>query len=134
LFHCSTPPAVRVWTAEAKTPSLTAWLDHFSVNWAIADWPGSLENLFVAAEFIPDANLRRQYWRSRLFPKKASTSLGERSYVTRKQWLRWQAVRFDYVSHRAAMHIKEIIALPLQQMRWRRATHASRRLGFDGNC
>jgi hypothetical protein len=134
LFHCSTPPPVRSWMARASTPSLAAWLDHFSVNWAIADWPGSLENIFLAAEFIPNANLRRQYWRSRLFPKKASTSLGVRSSATQKQWLQWQAARLEYVSHRTAMHMKELMALPFQQMRWRRAVQTSRRLGFDGNC
>lgn len=126
LFHSPIPPPLRRWTAEAMTPSLCTWLDHFGVDWAISDWPGSLNNLFLTAEFIPDPNLRKQYWRSRLFPRKAQTSLGPVAATRPDKFLRLLAARMRYVARRAAVHLKGIAALPRQQLRWRRALGSSR--------
>jgi hypothetical protein len=126
LFHSPIPAPLRSWTAEARTPSLRTWLDHFGVDWAISDWPGSLNNLFLTAEFIPDPNLRKQYWRSRLLPTKAQTSLGPVAATRPDKFLRLQAARMRYVAQRAAVHLKDIAALPRQQLRWRRALGSSR--------
>jgi hypothetical protein len=134
LFHCPIPSSLHSWKKESTTLSLTAWLDHFSLDWAISDWPGSLNNLFLAAEFIPDPDLRMQYLRSRLLPKKKSTSLGSLTPTSPAQFFRLQAARLGYVARRTAAHLKDIVALPLEQFRWKRALHSSRRLGFDGNC
>ena len=48
----------------------------FRCDWAISDWPGSLNNLFLTAEFIPDSSLRMRYWRSRLIPENGANILG----------------------------------------------------------
>jgi len=134
LFQTSIPLPLRSWTAEAMTVPLRAWLDYFAFDWAISDWPGSLNNLFLTAEFIPDTGLRRQYWRSRLLPRKAHASLGPVATTTPRKLLQLQIARFRYVARRAAVHLKDIVALPRQQLRWKRALAMSRRLGFDGNC
>jgi len=134
LFHCRVPHPLQSWMAEAISISLRAWLDHFSVSWAISDWPGNLSNLFLAREFIPNANLRKQYLRSRLLPKKGSTTLGALASATPRQFFRLQTARLSYVAHRTAAHMKDVLALPFEQIRWKRALRSSRRLGFDGNC
>jgi hypothetical protein len=134
LFHTPIPSPLRSWTAEAFTVSLRAWLDYFAIDWAISDWPGSLNNLFLTAEFIPDPNLRMQYWRSRLLPKKENASLGAVASTSPKKFLQLQAARLSYLAHRAGAHVKDIVALPRQQFRWKRALQSTRRLGFDSNC
>jgi hypothetical protein len=131
LFQSPIPEPLRRWSEVAMSLSLRAWLDHFGVDWAISDWPGSLNNLFLAAEFIPDSELRLQYWRSRLLPRKAHTMLGSMPVAGAHRFLAWQAARVRYVMERGAMHIKDLLALPWQGFRWRRALESSRRLTFD---
>ncbi len=127
LFRSPIPSPLRAWTAEAMTLSLRTWLDHFAFDWAISDWPGSLDNLFLTAEFIPDPKLRMQYWRSRLFPNKATQlSLGPVAATGAKRFFQLQAARLKYVAYRAALHLKGIAALPGRQMRWKRALGSSR--------
>lgn len=127
------PATLCEYSADALTLPLCTWLDHFALDWAISDWPGSLSNLFLTPEFIPDANLRGQYWRSRLLPGKAQTSLGAVKTASTKNFLRLQVARAGYLAHRAAVHLRDIAALPIQQFRWKRALESCRRLGFDGH-
>jgi hypothetical protein len=134
LFRCPIPSPLRAWTAEAMTLSLRTWLDHFAVDWAVSDWPGSLDNLFLTVEFIPDPKLRMQYWRSRLFPNKAAqVSLGPVAATGAKRFFQLQAARLRYVAYRAALHLKSIATLPGQQLRWRRALGSSRGANLDAN-
>jgi hypothetical protein len=134
LFGVSVPVALRNWTADAMTLPLCTWLDYFALRWAMADWPGSLNNLFLTAEFIPNASLRAQYWRSRLLPGRTQTSLGAVRTIDTKNCLRLQSARAAYVAHRAAVHLKDIAALPVQLFRWKRALESCRRFGFDEHC
>jgi len=131
LFHTPIPAPLGLWTENAITVSLRVWLDHFGVDWALCDWPGSLNNLFFACDFIPDPDLRKQYVRSRLLPGKAPLSLGSRPKAGAPKFLQWQAARLRYVAQRAAAHLKDLLALPWQSFRWRRALESSRRLTFD---
>jgi Uncharacterised nucleotidyltransferase len=134
LFDAPIPESLRGYSADALTLPLRAWLDHFALDWVVSDWPGSLNNLFLTAEFIPDPALRAQYWRSRLLPGKAQTSLGSLNTATTKNFLCLQAARANYIAHRAAVHLKDIAALPVQLFRWKRALESCRRLGFDEHC
>jgi hypothetical protein len=133
LFRSPIPACLRLWTADAMTRSLYTWLDHFAFEWAISDWPGNLNNLFLAAEFIPDTRLRMQYWRSRLLPNKTQASLGKVTATSPTKFFQLQATRLRYVASRAALHLKDIAALPQQQWRWRRALGSSRGANFDPN-
>ena len=130
LFRSPIPAPLWRWSEEGMTLSLRAWLDHFGVDWAVSDWPGNLNNLFLTAEFIPDARLRRQYWRSRLLPRKEQTTLGSMPATGAHKFLAWQAARIRYVAARGAMHLKDLAGLPWQGLRWKRALEASRRLTF----
>ena len=134
LFHTPVPSVLSSWASEAMTLPLRAWLEHFAIDWAISDWPGSLNNLFLTAEFIPDPSLRRQYWRSRLLPEKRHASLGAVTTTSPRKFLQLQAARLSYVAHRAVAHLKEIAALPRQQLRWKRALESSGRPGFGSIC
>jgi len=121
LFETQVPEGLRVWSEEALTVPMRAWLNDFGVDWAMADWPGSLNNLLLAAEFIPERKLRRQYWRSRLLPKKYHASLGALDSAKPQQVLRWQVARFTYLRHRATVYLGGLMALAMQQYRWKRA-------------
>ena len=134
LFQTPIPAALRSWTSEAMTLSMKAWLDHFAFDWAIADWPGSLSNLFLTAEFIPDPALRIQYWRSRLLPGKTQASLASVAATSPTKFFQLRAAQLSYVAHRAALHLKDIVSLPRQQFRWRRALASARKPVFDLNC
>lgn len=130
LFLTPIPAPLCSWTAEAATPRLRAWLDHFGLEWAISDWPGSLNNAFLAAEFIPDAGLRRQYWRYRLIPKRVSLSLGSVVASSPQKVFQLQAARVRYVAQRALVHLKDIAALPRRQFYWKRAVQRYREISF----
>jgi hypothetical protein len=130
LFQSPIPERLRHWTEETMTLSLRAWLNHFGVDWAISDWPGSLNNLFLSSEFVPDPELRLRYWRSRLLPRKAQTELGSAPVAGAQRFLAWQTARLGYVMERGAMHAKDLLILPWQGFRWRRALESSRRLTF----
>ena len=133
LFYSPIPEPLAVWTASAMTPAMRAWLDHFGCDWALSDWPGSLNNLFLTAEFIPDPRLRMRYWRSRLIPRRAQASLGSIVPATPQKFFQLQAARVRYLARRAAVHFKDIAALPRQQLLWKRALESSRRLGINAD-
>ena len=124
LYRTPIPVQLRCWTRGVPSPAIHAWLDAFAVDWAISDWPGSLTNLYLAAEFITDRKLRIQFLRSRLFPKKSHASVGVVSTAGRNMFLRLQAVRLSYVAQRTVAHLKDLARLPLQHLRWKRALYA----------
>jgi len=121
LFRTPIPAPFRRWTTETTSLAIRTWLDAFAMDWALSDWPGSLTNLFVAGEFIPERKLRIQYCQSRLFPRKSHASLGAVATAGRNMFLRLQAARLNYVAHRTATHLKELVSLPMQHLRWKRA-------------
>ena len=127
MYRTPIPVQLRYWTRGAPSPAIHAWLDAFAVDWAISDWPGSLTNLFLAAEFIPDRKLRIQFLKSRLFPKKSHASVGVVSTAGRTMFLRLQAVRLSYIAQRTAAHLTNLARLPLQHLRWKRVLYASPR-------
>ncbi|MGB2633765.1 MAG: hypothetical protein WAM58_07500 [Candidatus Acidiferrum sp.] len=69
LFHTPIPTPLAVLTTDTTTLEMRAWLDHFGCDWALSDWPGSLNNLFLTAEFIPGLSLRVRYGAAGLFPE-----------------------------------------------------------------
>lgn len=126
LFGTPIPPQLRCWTQESITPSMRAWLDHFSVDWSLSDWPGSLKNLFLAENFIPDRRHRREYLKSRLLPGQAQTEIGKAAKGKKDIALAWAASRSEYILHRSATHLKDILSFPRAQIRWWNALRASR--------
>jgi hypothetical protein len=124
MYRTPIPVELRCSTKGIPSPAIHAWLDAFAVDWAISDWPGSLTNLFLAAEFIPDRKLRIQFLRSRLFPKKSHASVGVVSTAGRNMFVRLQTVRLSYIAQRTAAHLKDLARLPLQHLRWKRALYA----------
>jgi hypothetical protein len=127
LFQSPIPSAIKRWTADAMKGSLRTWLDVFAVDWAISDWPGSLNNLFLTKEFIPDRKLRMHYWRSRLLPRRSHASLGAVAATNMLNCFQFEAVRIGYLAYRGAAHLKDIANLPRQWVRWKRALKASGR-------
>ena len=123
LFRMPIPAPLQDWTKETTSLAVRVWLDGFAVDWAISDWPGSLTNLLLAAEFIPERSLRIQYCRSRLFPRKSHASMGAVVTSTRNMFLKLQTTRWSYLAHRAAVHLKDLASLPMQHLRWKRALY-----------
>jgi Uncharacterised nucleotidyltransferase len=124
LFQSPIPPAINRWMADAMTGSLRAWLDFFGVDWAISDWPGSLNNLFLTKEFIPDRKLRMRYWRSRLIPRRSQASLGAVVATNTLSSFRLEALRIGYLACRGAAHLKDMGSLPRHWVRWKHAVRA----------
>jgi Uncharacterised nucleotidyltransferase len=125
LFQSRIPAGVLSWTSPAMTPSMRAWLDHFALEWAISDWPGNLSNLFLAAEFIPEKKLRKRYFASRLLPKRVRLSIETMASEEKKQSVAWNLQRWQYLAHRSRIHLKDMVCLPLGQLRWKRALDAA---------
>jgi hypothetical protein len=112
------------------TASLRVWLEHFSENWALTDWPGSLSNLFVATDFIADSGLRNEYLKSRLIPKRERLTIEIRNSNDLQRPFIWQIQRWKYVAHRAGVHLGDLVRFPLEQLRWQRALNSAR-AGLD---
>jgi hypothetical protein len=126
LFESRIPPRIESWVTAAMTPTLRAWLDHFSEDWAIADWPGSLSNLFLASDFISEGRLRKDYIISRLIPKRERLTIETRSSTDLDRPFTWQIQRWKYVAHRAGIHLGDLVRFPLEQLRWQRALDSAR--------
>lgn len=126
-FHAPLPGRMRAWLSEAMTGPLLVWLDHFGLEWALADWPGSLGNVLVASELIGDAGLQKAYRRNRLWPRNAQTSIGEVAGGDPRRWGKAQLARLEYLVERALRHARDLAKLPAQQRRWKRELQASER-------
>ncbi len=131
LFDCRVPSHLLSWSSQGFSPTMRTWLDHFSLDWAIADWPGSLNNLFFAAEFIPDRRSRLLYLRSRLLPRRGQTSIG--AVATNDGASSWKvnAARLRYTAGRSAAHLKSLLCLPWQHLRWWKALMFARTNGLE---
>jgi Uncharacterised nucleotidyltransferase len=130
LFGSRIPSRIANWAAEGMTPSLRVWLEHFSEDWALTDWPGSLSNLFVASDFIADSRLRNKYLKSRLIPKRERLTIETRKSNDSERLFVWQIQRWKYVAHRAGVHLGDLVRFPLEQLRWQRALNSAR-AGLD---
>lgn len=128
LFGTVIPEPLSSWQGTALSPPLWVWLDKFALDWAMADWPGSLNNLLLAAEFIQNPRDRRKYWQGRLLPRKAQISLGSVVTPSATSFLQLQTARLQYTAQRAAVHLTDIAGLPRQQFRWRRALGSAQNL------
>lgn len=131
IFDCRIPLTLRTWSSQASSASLRAWLDHFSLDWAISDWPGSLNNLFFAPEFIPDRKRRLLYLRSRLLPRKARMSLGTVATSNGANSWNVNVAHLRYVTGRSATHLKSLLCLPWQHLRWWKALMLARTDGLE---
>lgn len=131
LFDCRVPSGLLSWSSQAFSPTMRTWLDHFSLDWAIADWPGSLNNLFFAAEFIPDRRSRMLYLRSRLLPRKGQTSIGAVATSHGANSRNVNAARLRYTAGRTAAHLKSLLCLPWQHLRWWKALMFARTNGLE---
>jgi len=127
LFQCPISHSLSVWSNSAMTTSLSTWLDHFSVQWAITDWPGGLTNIFLMQDFIPEQNSRNQYLRSRLLPRRTQSFLTKPTKKGSRDILRFRSEQIRYVVNRTARHCKNIGGLSLQWILWKRALHLARR-------
>ena len=119
LFKSRIPPRISTWTEQSMTRSMRVWLDHFSEKWALADWPGNLSNLLLASEFIPDRKLRNEYLASRLFPKKAVSAIESLKTPATKKPLLGNVQQWIYIAHRFRVHLKDLLALPADLLRWK---------------
>jgi Uncharacterised nucleotidyltransferase len=130
-FHASLPGRMRAWLSEAMTVQLEVWLDHFGLEWALADWPGSLSNVLVASELIGDSGLQKAYRRNRIWPRNAQTSIGEVAGSDSLVWGKVQLARLGYLVERAVRHARDLAKLPAQQRRWKHALEASERRALE---
>jgi hypothetical protein len=129
LFCNPIPLQLRQWTAGARTEVLSTWLDSFSVNWSISDWPGSVTNIFLAADFILNRKLRAQYWKSRLLPGRANLSIGGVKSQDSSMLGRFRTERLRYLAKRSSSHIQCLLRLPVDEIRWKHALRAARTAG-----
>jgi Uncharacterised nucleotidyltransferase len=131
LFDSRVPSTLLSWSSQASSPSMRAWLDHFALDWAISNWPGSLNNLFFAPKFIPDRRRRLLYLRSRLLPGKGRMSLGAVATVGSASSWNVSAAHLRYVAGRSAAHLKSLLCLPWQHLRWWKALMLARTGGME---
>jgi hypothetical protein len=121
LFKSAIPRELHAWTEPGITKSMRAWLDFFSEKWGLADWPGNLSNLFLASEFIPDRRLRHQYWASRLFPKQAVGAIKSLRGPQSAKPMLGNVQQWIYAANRSRVHLKDLLGLPANILRWRLA-------------
>jgi hypothetical protein len=134
VFHRPLPGPMRAWISEALSVPLEVWLDNFGLEWALSDWPGSLSNVLIASELIGDSGMQRAYWRNRLWPRNAQTSIGDVECADSRARVKWQLARTAYIAQRALLHVRDLCQLPVEQRRWKQALGASGRRACHANC
>ena len=133
VFHRPLPGRMRAWMSEALRGPLEVWLDNFGCEWALSDWPGSLSNVLIASELIGDSGMQGTYWRSRIWPRNAQTSIGDVECADSSMRLKLQLARMGYVAQRALLHVRDLCRLPVEQRRWTHALEASGRRACHAN-
>jgi len=134
VFHRPLPGRMRAWISEALSGPLEVWLDNFGCEWALSDWPGSLSNVLIASELIGDSGMQGAYWRNRIWPRNAQTSIGDVECADSSMWVKLQLARMAYMAQRALLHARDLCRLPVEQRRWRHALEASGRRACHANC
>jgi hypothetical protein len=134
VFDRPLPGGMRAWISEALGGPLEVWLDNFGLQWALSDWPGSLSNVLIARELIGDSGIERAYWRNRIWPRNAQTSIGDVECADSRTRLKLRLAGMAYVAQRALLHARDLCRLPMEQRRWRHALEASGRRACHANC
>jgi hypothetical protein len=67
LFKVELPTAIRSQISNLPQP-LSAWVDHYGRQWALAKYPGSKLSLLLHGELVEDRAIWEEFRRHRLFP------------------------------------------------------------------
>ena len=132
LFRKSSPQPLLSWAARALPPSTQTWIEHFSVRWILSDWPGSLLNILMAADFMRDSRLRSDYLKSRLVPEKRQLSIGTVNSQDSRITALARKARWQYLAHRSIHHLRNLLSLMAGQIRWKLVLHTPRSRAAGG--
>jgi hypothetical protein len=117
LFPRPIPPRLKFWLDGALSDRMQIWLNTLGERWVLANWPGSLLNLFANTEFMVGADARKRYIKSRLFPAPPRVLIGKAGPEQRRAWTVARTAHFAYAGRRLALHLSGLAILPFQLAR-----------------
>jgi hypothetical protein len=127
LFATPIPQPLSAWCAPQTLPApITAWVTQFGRRFALAGLDGTKLTLFVHRQFIPDRRTWRTYLFARLFPFGRNSSIGSVSIASPGARMRTRVSQWLHSMRRVLFHARELVSLPVEIIRWKRALRAVR--------
>jgi len=130
--HRQLPLPLREWCIEPVPLPIQAWVDHFGARFARAGLHGSKLTLFVHREFLDTSNAQgRRAWRryafGRILPLRGRSSIGNVSIAAPGAKIRSTVFQWLHSMRRALFHLRELVSLPVESIRLKRALRAFQR-------
>jgi hypothetical protein len=128
LFATPIPKPLYDWCAHPQTlpAPIAAWVAQFGRRFALAGLNGTKLTLFVHRQFISDRRTWRAYLLARLFPVGRNSSIGSVSIASRGARMKAQVSQWLHSMRRVLFHARELVSLPMEIIRWKRALRAVR--------
>jgi len=127
LFPRPIPRGLDAWCIQPLPSRIATWVSGFGPRWAVSDLDGAKLTLFVHQEFFDDASSWNSYLTSRIFPFGRGSSIGRVSIEVPGARIRARASQWLHSLRRAMFHARELVSLPLEAMRWKRAVRSTER-------
>ena len=100
LFHSRVPASLESWISEGMTPTLAAWLEQFSVDWAVPRLARKPQQYIHGFRVHSERKLRKKYFASRLIPKRGQTfPLRQVGSENKLQSIAWNIERWRYLAN-----------------------------------
>jgi hypothetical protein len=125
VFPRPTPRGLEDWCLRPLPSRIQTWVEQFGCKSALSDLDGAKLTLFVHREFINDPDYWNFYLMNRIFPVSGRSSIGR---VTAKNpGVRIKAAVSQWLHGlgRVAFHARELISLPMEAIRWKRALRST---------
>ncbi len=127
LFPRPIPRSLAAWCLQPLPSRITTWVSEFGARWALSGLDGAKLTLFVHREFFDDPSSWNSYLASRIFPVGRRSSIGRVSTAVPGARIKAQASQWLHSMRRAMFHTRELVSLPLEAIRWKRAVRSAER-------
>jgi Uncharacterised nucleotidyltransferase len=125
VFPRPIPKSLDDWCLRRLPSRIETWVEQFGLKSALSDLDGAKLTLFVHREFITDPDFWNSYLKNRIFPVTGRSSIGRvtargpgvRIKAAMSQWLHGMG--------RVAFHARELVSLPVEAIRWKRALRST---------
>ncbi len=127
LFPRPIPRGLDVWCLQPLPSRIATWVSEFGPGWATSDLDGDKLTLFVHRDFFDDPSSWHSYLATRIFPFGRRSSIGRVSTPAPGARIKARASQWLHSMRRVMFHARELAALPVEAIRWRRAVRSVER-------
>jgi hypothetical protein len=127
LFPRPIPRGLDAWCLQALPSRIESWVNEFGPRWAVSDLDGAKLTLFVHRQFFDDPSSWNSYVASRIFPFSRGSSIGRVSTAVPGARIKARASQWLHSLRRVMFHTRELVSLPVEAIRWKRAVRSTER-------